>query len=69
MSQVERFVDAVDHERRRNLGIARRSVGTVAGAVAGGAADPPGTVRRAGETAASVGPHAGAGHRAAVRRS
>ena len=29
LGQVGRFWDAIDHERRRNLGIAMRSAGTV----------------------------------------
>ncbi len=54
MSQLERFWDALDHERRRNLGIARRSVTTITGGVAGAAAHPGGTVERAATTASSV---------------
>ncbi|MEJ7584439.1 MAG: wax ester/triacylglycerol synthase domain-containing protein [Acidimicrobiales bacterium] len=54
MSQVERFLDAIDHERRRNLGVAKRSVGTVAGGVSAVASDPLGALGRAGLTAASV---------------
>ncbi len=54
MTQVERFLDALEHERRRNLGIARRAVSTAVGAVAAVAADPGGAAGRAGETAASV---------------
>jgi WS/DGAT/MGAT family acyltransferase len=50
----ERFVDALQHERRRQLGIARRVGGTVASGVAAAASDAAGTLRRVGETAASV---------------
>ena len=55
MSQARRFMDAFDHERRRNLGIAKRLPGAAVGAVTGVASDPVGSVRRFGETAASIG--------------
>ena len=55
MGQLGRFVDAFEHERRRNLGIAKRSAGTVAGGGRGSAlGDPVGTAERVGETAASI---------------
>ena len=54
LGQVARFWDAIDHERRRNLGIAMRSAGTVVGGVRSVLGDPAGTVERAGATAASV---------------
>jgi WS/DGAT/MGAT family acyltransferase len=55
MNQLERLLDAVDHERRRALGIAQRSASNVAGAAGGAAADVPGTLRRLAEGATSVG--------------
>jgi WS/DGAT/MGAT family acyltransferase len=54
MNQLQRFVDAFEHERRRNLGIAKRLPDVAAGAVTGAISDPVGSVRRFGETAASV---------------
>ncbi|HRW38155.1 MAG: DUF1298 domain-containing protein [Acidimicrobiales bacterium] len=54
MGQLQRFIDAFEHERRRNLGIAKRVPDVAAGAVASAVADPLGTARRLGETAASV---------------
>jgi diacylglycerol O-acyltransferase / wax synthase len=54
LGQVGRFWDAIDHERRRNLGIAMRSAGTVVGGLRSALGDPAGTVERAGATAASV---------------
>ena len=54
MSQAHRFVDAFEHERRRNLGIAKR-LPEVATASAGAVVtDPVGTARKVGETLASV---------------
>lgn len=55
MSQGRRFVDAFEHERRRNLGIAKRLPAVAAGAVTGVASDPVGSVRRFAETATSIG--------------
>ncbi|WCO65825.1 wax ester/triacylglycerol synthase family O-acyltransferase [Iamia majanohamensis] len=58
MSQVVRWVDALAHEQRRALGIARRSGATVGGATARTAGqvvtDPAATASRAAETVASV---------------
>ena len=54
LGQVGRFWDAIDHERRRNLGIAMRSAGTVVGGLRSALGDPAGTAERAGATAASV---------------
>src|SRR5262245_8867288 len=54
LRNAERFVDALQHEQRRQLGIARRVGGTVASGVAAAAGDAAGTFRRIGETAASV---------------
>jgi WS/DGAT/MGAT family acyltransferase len=55
LNQRERFIDAMNHERRRQLGVAKRSFGTLVGAAASAAADAAGTVRSLGETAASDG--------------
>ena len=55
MNQFERMIDAIDHERRRAVGIAQRSPGTLAGAASGVIRDPAGSVRRFGETLASAG--------------
>ncbi|MCB1016620.1 MAG: DUF1298 domain-containing protein [Acidimicrobiales bacterium] len=54
MNQRERFFDAMAHERRRNAGIAKRSLGTVVGALGLAAADPIGTSGAVSETAQSV---------------
>lgn len=58
MSQAARWVDAIAHEQRRALGIARRSGSTVAGSAAGAvtrvASDPVGTAARVRETVESV---------------
>jgi WS/DGAT/MGAT family acyltransferase len=54
LGPARRLVDGLEHERRRQLGIARRSVGVAARAVAAGVTDPLGAGRRAAETAASV---------------
>src|SRR3954470_20098430 len=45
MSQRERFVDALQHEGRRNVGIAKRSVGTVTGAASGVVTAPSETTK------------------------
>jgi WS/DGAT/MGAT family acyltransferase len=55
MNQLERVADALNHERRRQLGRARRSVATITGAAASAATDAVGTAQRFGETLASVG--------------
>jgi len=55
MNQFERLVDAIDHERRRALGIARRSVGSLTGAAGTVVGDAAGSARRLGETVGSVG--------------
>lgn len=58
MSQAQRWMDAIAHEQRRALGIARRSGSTVAGsaasAVGSAVGDPGGTARRVRETVESV---------------
>jgi diacylglycerol O-acyltransferase len=53
--QLQRMVDAAQHERRRQLGVARRSVRMVAGGLASVASDREGTLDRLRETIASVG--------------
>ena len=55
MSQLERLVDAANHERRRQTGIVRRSARSVVVAAAGAAADAPGSARRLRDTLTSVG--------------
>ncbi len=54
MNQVERFVDALQHERRRTMGIAQRSSGTVRSALGALVTDPVGSARSLVETAQSV---------------
>ncbi|QYG93833.1 DUF1298 domain-containing protein [Iamia sp. SCSIO 61187] len=58
MSEVSRWVDAIAHEQRRALGIARRSGATVAGSAVTAATsvvgDPAGTAARVRETVESV---------------
>lgn len=54
MGQAERFVDAFSHEQRRNLGIARRSVGSAVATASGVAADPVGSASRVAAAASSV---------------
>ncbi|MCU1352502.1 MAG: Wax ester synthase-like Acyl-CoA acyltransferase domain [Acidimicrobiales bacterium] len=54
MDRAERLVDAFDHERRRNMGIAARLLPTVAAAASGVAADPRGSFHRLVETLGSV---------------
>lgn len=54
MGQLERFVDAFDHERRRTLGIAKRLPAVAADAAGAVVRDPLGTAQRLRETVASV---------------
>jgi WS/DGAT/MGAT family acyltransferase len=54
MNTVERFVDAMDHERRRGLGIAKRSLTSFVEAFTSAAVDPQGTAERFGATAQSA---------------
>jgi WS/DGAT/MGAT family acyltransferase len=54
MNQLQRFVDAFDHERRRNLGIAKRLPDVALGAAGSALTDPVGAARRLGEATASV---------------
>ena len=55
MTQFERMRDALDHERRRQLGIARRATASLTAAATSAAADAAGTMRRFGDTLSSVG--------------
>ncbi len=55
MSFAERSGDALGHLYRRNMGIARRAGGNLAGALTTALSDPVGVVRGVGETLASVG--------------
>lgn len=52
---AERVVDALQHERRRQLGIATRSWRTLADGIRSVTADAAGTATRLGETVSSVG--------------
>src|SRR3954463_5581910 len=54
MSQIERMRDALDHERRRQLGIARRSAASLATAATAAAADAAGSIRPPRGTLAAV---------------
>ncbi len=54
MNQVERFVDALQHERRRSMGLAQRSTGTLRAAVTAAVTDPAGSARSLVETVQSV---------------
>ncbi|NLV55164.1 MAG: DUF1298 domain-containing protein [Acidimicrobiales bacterium] len=58
LNQFERWFDALAHEQRRALGVARRAVPSLAGGAAQTAtravADPRGTAGRAAETAGSI---------------
>jgi WS/DGAT/MGAT family acyltransferase len=55
MGQLARFIDALQHEQRRQAGIARRSWRTLTSSGLSAATDARGTASRATETAASVG--------------
>ena len=55
LNQRQRFLDALEHERRRQLGIARRSAGGLSGAVTSAARDPRGTIERLADMVRSVG--------------
>jgi len=54
LNRAERFVDAFGHERRRQLGIARRFPGAVGRALARAASDPAATIEDLGTTVASA---------------
>jgi WS/DGAT/MGAT family acyltransferase len=55
LNQLERVVDAFNHERRRQLGRARRSLRTISSSAAGAVSDAVGTAQRFGETLGSIG--------------
>lgn len=55
LGPLARVADALAHERRRQFGIARRSLGTVARGMAAAAVDPVATGREVTTTLASVG--------------
>lgn len=54
MSQMARFMDAFEHERRRNMGIVKRVPEVAASAATSVLQDPVGTARRMGETVTSL---------------
>lgn len=54
MSQRERLVDAMAHEQRRAMGIAKRSLGNLTNAALSTAVDPVGVGVRVGETVSSA---------------
>ncbi|MCU1452721.1 MAG: Wax ester synthase-like Acyl-CoA acyltransferase domain [Acidimicrobiales bacterium] len=55
MTRLERFLDAFDHERRRNMGIAKRLLPTAAAAAGAVRNDPAGSLRRLADTVGSIG--------------
>jgi WS/DGAT/MGAT family acyltransferase len=55
MSQLTRVVDALGHETRRNLGVARRAVASTATGLGGAVRDPAGRARETAATLASIG--------------
>lgn len=55
MSQPERFADALDHQTRHQLGLARRLANGVLGSAASALTDPIGTLAAGSELASSVG--------------
>ena len=55
MSQPERFIDAFDHETRRQLGMLKRSAPTALGGVAEAVSKPSDAISNAAEMLASVG--------------
>jgi WS/DGAT/MGAT family acyltransferase len=54
MNQAERFADAVQHETRRQLGIAKRVLTDAAGSAIGLLGDPPGAYESSSELVSSV---------------
>jgi WS/DGAT/MGAT family acyltransferase len=54
MSPTERLVDALDHERRRGMGIAKRSLSTVVAGLTSAWFDPVGTGERLSDTVQSA---------------
>ena len=55
LNQAQRFLDALNHERRRGLGVASRAAATMADAATGFMADPVGAGMHVLESAQSVG--------------
>lgn len=55
LNQLERVVDAFNHERRRQMGRARRSLRTISSSAASASTDAIGTAQRFGETLGSIG--------------
>jgi WS/DGAT/MGAT family acyltransferase len=55
LNQAERFIDAFQHERRRQLGILKRLAPGALGGAAKALTDPAGTISSTGELVASVG--------------
>ena len=55
MNQLERVLDAIEHERRRQLGIARRGATALVTSASAAASDAAGALRRLGDTMSSVG--------------
>ena len=55
MTQPERFADALDHERRRQLGIVKRSASVGLSSVASVVSNPAGAINAASGLAASLG--------------
>ena len=54
MNQAERFMDAFQHEARRQMGIAKRAISGATSSVAGAVTDPLGTASSAAELADSA---------------
>ncbi len=54
LTQAQRWVDAFEHERRRNLGIAKRLPEAAIGSGTAAVIDPMGTARKVAETVASI---------------
>jgi WS/DGAT/MGAT family acyltransferase len=55
VGRLDLFLEAAGHERRRQLGIARRSLGTVTGAIGNVVRDPAAAAKATVDTATSVG--------------
>jgi diacylglycerol O-acyltransferase len=55
MNQFERMRDALDHERRRQLGIARRTAASLRSTASAAVTDAASTARSVGDTLASIG--------------
>lgn len=54
MNQVDRFVDAFEHEQRRNIGIAKRLPEVAVAAASAAITDPVGTAKMVAETLSSI---------------